>query len=143
VFYSLKRNNKWKAIREETRKAAGDKCEICGIKRDRNMICHEEWTYDMPNRVATITRFRWICPDCNGVIHIAGGPISWSDGLEKDPNIKVIEHLMHVNEISLREALDLLNKENQKNEERSKLDWKIRLDKTLTAQFPFLQDLDI
>ena len=90
VFYALKRGPKWEIIREATKKAAGNKCEICGATSDRYMYCHEEWNYDIFNKIATIVRFKWICRDCNGVIHIAGGPFSHSGGLENDPRARFL-----------------------------------------------------
>lgn len=142
VYRVLRRNAQWTQIRDHTRESAQSQCEICG-EIERRMYCHEDWHYDDQTYIATLRRFMWICQDCNGVLHIGGGPVSWSGCLENDPGIKILTHIMQVNDISLEEALRLLAETNRLHEERSKHKWAIEVSQDLLSRFPFLKDVQL
>jgi hypothetical protein len=140
VYRALRRNKWWKKIRSNTRNTAEGKCEIC-LTPEGRMYCHEDWRYDDQSHIATLKRFMWICQNCNGVLHIGGGPYSWSGDLEDDPCMKIIGHLMEVNQMSVEEACALLVEDNEIYDERSKHEWKVEISSRLIEVYPFLTDL--
>lgn len=142
VFYALSRY-RWRKLREMVKTAADGACEICGAKRDRYMVCHEDWHYDDEKHIATLIRFMLICPDCNAVIHIGGTGHGWSGGLDEDPFLNVLPHLMKVNEIDFEDAIALLNEANHEYDERSQHKWTIAINPTLLDQFPILAELQL
>ena len=136
VFYTLRRNKEWRKIRETVKLTADGMCEICGIKRDRYMICHEDWHYDDKKHIATLVRFMWICPNCNGVLHLKN---------LSNPELlfNVIAHLMRVNEIESEGVFELLSRAQREYDERSQHEWTIVITPTLLDQFPILTKLQL
>jgi hypothetical protein len=137
VFYALQRNKEWRKIREAVKLTADGACEICGTKRDRYMVCHEDWHYDDKKHIATMFRFMWICPDCNGVLHLKN--LSNIDLL-----FNVIAHLMRVNEIkSDKGVFELLSRAQHEYDERSQHEWTIVINSALLDRFPILAELQL
>jgi hypothetical protein len=105
------------------------------------MICHEDWMYNDDAHIALLIRFRWICPDCNAVIHLGEGPRSWTGGLENDPARYVFDHLIEVNGMNSEQAIALLVEANKVWEERSLHDWTLRIADDIVICYPFLEGL--
>ena len=133
----------WRKIRQDAREASGGTCDICGEPERTGMICHEEWEYEDAAHVAVLTRFRWICPDCNGVIHIGGGAYSYSGDLQRDPGMLVLEHMIAVNGMDLDQATAALIEANHAYDERSSHEWSVRLSDDVIQRYPFLMDVSL
>src|SRR6266498_4852448 len=94
----------WRDIRRRTFESANGACEICGATREKGMICHELWQYDIQPRTATLTGFQLICPDCNAVIHL--GMTFMVSGLQ---GIEVgAKHMAKVNGMTLVATNEIL-----------------------------------
>jgi hypothetical protein len=143
VYRALRRGAKWRKIREDARALSGGPCEICAAPERPGMICHEDWEYDDATHVARLTRFLWICPDCNAVIHLGEGPRSWTGGLENDPARFVFDHMITVNGMDFDEATASIVQANRIWQERSKHDWTVTVAREILQQYPFLADLTL
>jgi hypothetical protein len=147
VFHALKRDKRWKEIRQLVIARAGGCCEICGESREKGMICHEVWQYDDGLHVARLTGFQLICPPCNLVLHVGGSGNIWggdpSGTMSADATTIALEHLMRVNCIQFDEAIAMLVEANHEFDERSKHQWSVVVDKALVEEFPVLDNLTI
>jgi hypothetical protein len=143
VYRALGRNARWRRIRQHARESSGGSCDICGAPERRGMICHEDWLYDDETHIALLTRFRWICPDCNAVIHLGEGPRSWTGGIENDPARYVFDHMIEVNGMTADEASAVLVQANDIWDERSVHDWSLRISDDVLERYPFLDALTL
>jgi hypothetical protein len=62
----------WKRLRRWALDRAGDACEVCGDHAEggKNLVCHEQWTYDDQTAVQTLVGVEIHCRDCDGATHI-------------------------------------------------------------------------
>lgn len=69
AYRQLGRGAKWRAIRRDVLRAAGECCSVCGASASR-LTCHEQWHYDDPKGVATLTSFTIHCDPCDAATHL-------------------------------------------------------------------------
>jgi predicted flavoprotein YhiN len=83
----------WKKIQKEIFEKYGNKCAICGTKR--NLNCHEVWKYDDKRHIQKLIDFIPLCKKCHFVKHLGFATVLAARG-ELDFN-KIIRHFMKVN----------------------------------------------
>lgn len=63
----------WERIRRMIIKRAGERCEICRVREDRDderwLEAHERWDYDDSTKVQTLKRIICLCTDCHRTTH--------------------------------------------------------------------------
>lgn len=61
----------WDIVRFKCYQDAGYTCEVCdGVGSQHPVECHEQWEWDVPNRVQRLTRLIALCPRCHQTVHI-------------------------------------------------------------------------
>tara|TARA_B100000497_G_C7504352_1_gene307683 strand:+ start:221 stop:670 length:450 start_codon:yes stop_codon:yes gene_type:complete len=126
-WYSNVRSNvtksEWDVIRKKSYKKANYKCEICGdvgTNQGYNhpVECHEIWNYNDKTKTQTLTGLVSLCPNCHKVKHPGLAQ------MKGELNI-VVNQLMKVNDMSIKEAMSYLTDSFDIWRERSKHDWKL------------------
>lgn len=127
-WYSNVRTNvsqsEWDVIRKKSYRSANYKCEICGDSGINQgyrhpVECHEVWEYDDKRKIQKLKSLISLCPNCHKVKH-AG--LSCIVNGEKDI---VINQLVKVNGMSLKQAKQYLKFSFDVYYKRSKYDWKL------------------
>lgn len=128
------KKSEWNAIRKDALAAAGNKCSICNNSSQR-LFCHEEWTYDEDQAVATLTGFVIVCPACSGVIHFGR---SQAVGYHNE----ALEHMRQVNGISTAEAEELIQVAIRLWKRQSQTPaWRAQVQPELLGRYPALARL--
>ena len=126
-WYSNVRSNvtqsKWNIIRRKSYKNAEYVCEICGDTGKKqgynhDLECHEIWEYDDINMVQKLVGFISLCPKCHKVKHAGLSQIKNEEEL-------VIRHLMKVNSITRKQAVDYIIKSFKIWEQKSNKQWSL------------------
>lgn len=116
---SLISQEQWDALRKQTYRRVQYRCEICGGRGKKHPVeCHEKWSYDDEQHVATLTGLYGLCPSCHEVKHI---------GLaHKNGRLDIaLQHLACVNQITVQEARNMANAAMQQWQQRSQFNWQI------------------
>jgi len=109
----------WKRLRQQTARAAGWKCQICGGKGPRWPVeCHEIWHYDDDRQCQTLTGLIALCPSCHEVKHMGFSGLRG----KKD---EAVAHLALVNGWSLLGAFDYVDEAFDVWRERSRHAWQL------------------
>ena len=58
----------WDDLRREVYTAFGHACAVCGAT-DRQLQCHERWSFDDKKKVQKLVGFQCLCSDCHRVKH--------------------------------------------------------------------------
>jgi hypothetical protein len=127
-----------KKIRPDALAKAKNRCELCGAKEER-LICHDKWTYDDTNAIATLSGFEIHCGNCDLVTHL-GRMVQVSN----DPESIVLAAVIHLNNVNgcktlastsiIKEAYSLWEKRNKKK-------WKVCVAPELVSSYPELEVL--
>lgn len=124
----------WKAIRNATLKAAGDRCSICG-HTSPPLFCHEQWRHNDKNGVVTLVGFQIVCQGCNRAVHIglagARGELA-----------EAIGQLRRVNRMAEQEANRMVDRATATWERRSSKHWRVFVAPRLLKTFPQLRVLE-
>lgn len=157
--YRLLAGGAWNKIRSRIREQAGARCEICQASYRVRMVCHEVWSYNQKQRLATLKGLRLLCQACNSVTHInvvlrqhpygvvlvlpGSGPRLelWSEE-DADPALRALTHMMRVNQIGVKKAKEMvvralthvLCSDNGK--------WRVKVASHLLCRYPELHVLD-
>ena len=63
----------WERLRRMIIARAGDRCEVCRVREDRDderwLEAHERWDYDEKSQVQTLKRIICLCTDCHRTTH--------------------------------------------------------------------------
>lgn len=91
----------WNLIRKIVCVRAGNRCEICGIRRDpfqgRWIESHERWKFDDVRRIQKLVRLIALCSNCHMVTHFG---FAQTRGL----GLVAFDHLVRVSGLSVKEA---------------------------------------
>jgi hypothetical protein len=83
----------WDRVRRMVVGRAGQRCEICGATKDREvrrwLEVHERWAYDDAARVQRLRRLICLCTDCHTVTHYGLAQLRGLDAAAR-------AHLIHV-----------------------------------------------
>lgn len=125
-WYSNVRSNvssqEWDKLRKACYKKADYTCEICGGRGDKRPVeCHEVWDYDEEKNIQKLIGLIALCPNCHQVKHIGFASINGNFEISK-------KHLMKVDNISEKEADELIKNAFKIWEKRSLKEWKIDID---------------
>ena len=109
----------WDALRKETYRRVGYRCEVCGGKGPKHPVeCHEKWEYDDRRHVAKLVGLAGLCPACHECKHIGLAQI-------KGRLPQARKHLAQVNEIAVDEASDMIRDAFRVWKKRSEHDWEV------------------
>ena len=114
----------WERLRRMIIKRAGDRCEVCGIREDRDderwMEAHERWDYNDEARVQTLKRIICLCTDCHRTTHygfaMVNGDADW-----------VFDFLMQIRESDATETNRHIEEAFALWEKRSEKVWELDL----------------
>ncbi len=107
----------WDKLRKEAYRQAGYQCEICGGRGEKWPVeCHEKWAYDDQKKIQTLLGLVALCPSCHRVKHIG---LATMQG--KLP--EAVDHLMLVNDMTEKEAVQCVGDAIAVNTERSRFEW--------------------
>lgn len=107
----------WDVLRKECYKQAGGICEVCGGKGTNHPVeAHEVWSYDDRNKIQKLVRLIALCPSCHDVKHIGNAFI-------RGKHIEAMQHFVLVNNLTEKEAHNLLEKAMKLWEKRSAFEW--------------------
>ena len=110
----------WDFIKDDVKKKAEFKCEICGKKTDR-LDAHEVWDYDIKRGVQKLENIVAVCKDCHNAIHINRSYLSGD-------HIRAEDQYMKVNGVSYAEMKKDLKEANEENAKRNAVsEWKLDL----------------
>jgi len=133
AYRLLGRGAKWKQIRSETLRAAGNRCSVCGEVRAA-LSCHEKWLYDDSTGTVTLSGFAVNCRECDLATHI-GRAIQHGFADE------AIEQLCRINNCSRKQADTMIDNALNKWRKRSSQSWMIVVDAALLRRYPALEVL--
>jgi hypothetical protein len=99
-------------------KRAGERCEVCRVREDREderwLEAHERWDYDEATQVQTLKRIICLCTDCHRTTHYGFAMINGDEGW-------VFDYLMEIRKTDataanrhIKEAFDLWEKRSEK-----------------------------
>ena len=125
----------WQAIRQDRLREAGDRCEICREPSVRPLNCHEIWSYDDSNAVATLVGFEMHCAKCDLVTHM-GRAIAHGYGDQ------ALQQMTGVNGINLAEAKQIWLSAKGIWKTRNAREWSVKIPKTLVERYPRLRLLE-
>lgn len=112
--------NDWPLLKKQCYRNAGYRCEICKGKGPAHPVeAHEVWTYDHENEIQKLERLWALCPDCHKVKHSG----LWVF-VKNRPDI-VIPHMMKVNNITMEDAVVLLEAHMAIYHYRSQINWSV------------------
>lgn len=115
--------HEWDALRHETYRQAGFKCEICGGKGPKHPVeCHEIWEYDDDKHFQRLKGLIALCPACHRVKHIG-------HTFHRDPEagFQAILHMAKVNGWTKDEALGHVDEAMLTWQRRSMRSWTLDL----------------
>lgn len=74
---TILRDSEWQRLRRWALDRAGNACEACGhhVEGGKNLVCHEQWSYDEQAGTQTLTGVEIHCRDCDAVTHIGNTEI--------------------------------------------------------------------
>ena len=118
---SIVSKQSWDKIRNIVYTRAGNACEICGRSRseipNNRLDCHERWSYS-EDGVQKLERLLSLCVPCHMATHIG----YWTS-LSEDNYDKAISWISKVNNITAKEAKQLVKGAFDIWEERSRRKW--------------------
>lgn len=114
----------WERLRRMIIKRAGDRCEVCRVREDRDderwLEAHERWDYDEANQVQVLKRIICLCTDCHRTTHygfaMINGDSDW-----------VFDFLMDITKMDATAANKHIDEAFKLWEERSKKVWELDL----------------
>lgn len=110
----------WPRLKKECYIKAGYKCEICNGKGPTHPVeAHEVWLYNHEEKVQKMERLLALCPACHRVKHSG----LWVF-VKNRPDL-VIPHMVKVNNITIEEAVVLLEAHMAIYHYRSQIKWKV------------------
>lgn len=110
----------WDKVRKAVYKRAGYKCEICGGKGEKHPVeAHEEWLYHDEIGYQELTVIRALCPNCHLCKH-AGHAI-----FVKNQKKLVISQLCKVNNLTIEQANEQIERAFNTWRERSLIQWQL------------------
>lgn len=110
----------WDGIRKAVYRSANYRCEICGGRGPRHPVeCHEVWEYE--DGIQRLVKLIALCPDCHGVKHFGLSEL-------RGRGDHCLKHLAKVNNISLDDAVDMVNKAFKEWSIRSGQKWEVNID---------------
>jgi hypothetical protein len=136
------RRRDWEAIRRTVFDSWKDLCSVCKVDLPPGKVCHEEWEYEYSKRVATLVRFRPLCPMCNFAIHL-GRTVSVIS-LER-PEIleQVMEHMCTVNSMTRNQVEEIASDAAIEWMLAPEGRWKVNIAPGLIAEFPALKGVKL
>jgi hypothetical protein len=121
----------WKQqIRGDAMADARNSCSVCKSS-DGRMTCHEKWSYDDRQFIATLLGFEIHCAKCDLVVH-AGRAFNLGYGAA------VISHLCAINGWDPEHAMAVIQDAMDVWTKRSRKRWKIRVESALIKRYPEL-----
>lgn len=122
----------WEAIKKLTFSAANYRCEICnGVGAKHPVECHEVWEYKEPENIQKLVRTISLCPKCHMCKHVGFHMNRSPRTVER----VIIPHLRKVNNISKKEAEDMIMEAFRLWNYRSKKNWTLDIS-WLKNKFP-------
>lgn len=106
----------WDNLRHAQYRKADLHCEICGV--GGRLECHEVWEYDEATHVQKLTGLIALCPSCHSVKHFGR-----TSTLGEEAKRNAIQHLMEVNNWTMKETQDHIQESIRVWQERSKHEW--------------------
>lgn len=111
------KQSEWDKIRRKCYQESNYVCDICGGKGRKHPVeCHEIWNYNDKTRIQKLIGLTSLCPSCHEVKHIG---LTTIKGREK----QAIKHLMKVNNINERTALNIIDSAFMLHGARSTKEW--------------------
>ncbi|MDP8929837.1 MAG: hypothetical protein M3O70_15015 [Actinomycetota bacterium] len=129
------RGHEWRWLRAIVLAEFDYRCAACSHRQRRWMVCDEGWQYDPDVPVAVLLALRLLCPRCDAVCHVG------HTGVSRGPQAydRAISHMARVNGTSIRDALEMVDREWQRWRELSAIvGWRVRVAADLAARFPAL-----
>jgi len=121
----------WEEIRRDALLISGGACVICGARREKGMVCTEEWSYGAG--IATLVELRIVCPDCNAARHIGSAARRGTAAF-----VQAFDHLVRVNRISQEQAMRLVDGCMAEWRASSMREWRVTVADELVARYPAL-----
>ena len=147
LFNALKRDKRWRALRQKVLEEASGKCQICQSHYEKGMICHERWDYNEANFTATLTGFELVCPDCNFVLHYGRSAQIIMSMTDPQKSIELFVrrdvHMQRINRLSRAQCQSILFYATKEHSRRSKKKWKVKISPLIRKQFPELKGVRI
>ena len=116
--------NSWDLIRKIVYVRAGNRCEICGTRRDpfrgRWIEAHERWKYDDTRRIQKLVRLIALCSNCHMVTHFG---YAQTRGLAQ----AAFDRLVRVSGLSVKEANRHIHEAFSEWEKRSTYSYRLDL----------------
>lgn len=126
----------WQRIRQDALKAAGQRCEICGVSPlNGPLTCHEVWQYDDGRKRATLDRLEIHCTKCDTATHM-GRAFRHGQGEV------ALEQLSLVNGITRREARQIYSRAIIIWKQRNTKTWRVAVEEALVRRYPCLAVLE-
>lgn len=136
LLESENRRHDWRAVRADVLARAGHRCETCGHRQRRWMVCDEIWSYDVVTLTATLDRLRVLCPLCDAVCHFGFTMRVRGDKAAE----AALRHMARVNRTTLDEAEKAICAAWERWTGLSDIPcWRVRVADELAARYPPLR----
>lgn len=107
----------WDIVRKQVYDAAWHVCQICGGKGPKHPVeAHEIWEYDDKKHIQKLVGMIALCPACHQVKHIGLAQLNGNFD-------KALGHLMKVNKLSKKKAVDYIEGQFKIWNTRSQYNW--------------------
>src|SRR5580704_19112448 len=130
---NLLKRSVWERIRRDALELAGQACQVCS-DGSALIICHELWDYDDERGIAALEGLRIQCRNCDRAVHM--GRTFKHAG--REGYLAAIAQLRRVNGIGVSEAELLYRSAMDTWKQRSKMEWRIIVAKSLLERYPEL-----
>lgn len=95
----------WDILRREVYEGFHHTCAICGAQ-DKQLHCHEKWTYDDRKRIQKLLGFQCLCVDCHNIKHWGRTVAVALERKDQDTISRLTAHFCKVNNCS-KSVMDL------------------------------------
>jgi len=115
---SIFNDDDWNLIRHHIYERVNNRCECCGIKKNKYLDAHERWIYDYNSCTQKLIRIIALCRLCHQTTHYGHSRVF------KDIK-KINEHLMKVRGFSEEELKNHIKDAYEIWKDRNKINWNI------------------
>lgn len=89
----------WDDLRREVYETFNHTCAICGAT-DKQLHCHEKWSFDDKARVQKLAGFQCLCSDCHSIKHWGRTVAEAHKNNDKETIPRLTRHFCEVNKCS-------------------------------------------